>query len=275
MRSKEVEAERQAERNAKARMTRIRTSLKSAVKDYADAVRLRDWETLGYESMEAWRGHILGYTGLSRDARVEIVGTLTDIGMSQREIEAATGAGHATVVRDQREHAAGGPHGPRASARQQAARDREASRRAAVVALEDAPAEVSSDHEPAQAPEPVAPPVTTTMETEAKTEAKTAAGVREEVRAEVMTELAAKFETAFRDTEAERDQLAKENEKLKARVAEQAGKLDANFVPVLERRMKELEKENEKLGRGAKLARPCSAHQRSAEFITRCPECGR
>ena len=130
------------------------------------------------------------------------------------------------------------------------------------MALEGAPAEVSSDHEPGQAPSPCSPPVTTTMETEAKTKAKTAAGLREEVRAEVMTELAAKFETAFRDTEAERDQLAAENEKLKARLGELALKLDANFVPVLERRLAELEKENATLGRRQRrLARPCTAHQ--------------
>ena len=38
------------------------------------------------------------------------------------------------------------------------------------------------------------------------------------MKAEVLAELTEKFETAFRDTEAERDRLAADNKKLKARL---------------------------------------------------------
>ena len=59
---------------------------------YVIAARERDWETLGFGDTEAWRQHILGYTGAHhKTARLEIVGALTEIGMSQREIAAATG----------------------------------------------------------------------------------------------------------------------------------------------------------------------------------------
>jgi DNA-binding CsgD family transcriptional regulator len=137
---------------ANQRMTRIRKNLAYAAEAYADAVRLRDWEVLGYPSLEAWRQHILGYTGLTKAARKEIVGALTEIGMTQREIAAATGASTGTVSNDQRavvlkvEHKDGeAAEKPQASARQQAARDREASRRTVVVAREERQASAAAE----------------------------------------------------------------------------------------------------------------------------------
>ena len=143
------------ELDAKRRLTDMRADLKHMTGLYVIAVRERDWETLGFGDMEAWRQHILGYTGLTKTARLEIVGALTEIGMSQREIAAATGASTGTVSNDQRdvvlniEHKDGeATEKPQASARQQAARDREASRRAAIVARSDSPAVVPPVPEP-------------------------------------------------------------------------------------------------------------------------------
>jgi hypothetical protein len=163
---------------AQERLERIRASLTAGIDSlaaadeaygqaneaYIQAVAAGDWQTLGYPDLEAWRLDIRSDTRFETAARKSIVKRLTAIGKTVREIEAATGAGHATIIRDQAE--ASGPHGPQEipekpgqaetsrvpdgtqpqNARQRAARERETARR--VRAAERPPEPVPAPSEP-------------------------------------------------------------------------------------------------------------------------------
>jgi hypothetical protein len=110
----------------KGKMTRIRGRLDAMVDDYLEGLREEDWKTLGCPNVAAWRDAILDGLQFGRVARQRIVKELTARGWTQRRIAAATGAGTGTISRDQT--AVGAPGGAQATARQKAARDREAAR---------------------------------------------------------------------------------------------------------------------------------------------------
>lgn len=129
---------------ADARFYFIVDNLSRGLGEFVKAIEERDWEALGFESIEAWRNALFGKLNRKLDAsiRKEVVRMLTATGKTVREIAAATGAGVATISRDQKEaitETAGGlgsvPDGTRqaseageaaTSARQEAARRREA-----------------------------------------------------------------------------------------------------------------------------------------------------
>jgi hypothetical protein len=136
---------------AEQRREDIRRHFSAAADQYAQAVVDEDWRHLGYDDIESWRISILGDDKrFTADARKHIVGWLTELGMTVRQITAATGAGLGTVVRDQQE--AGVPVGTQGNARQEAAREREkakAEEPAVMVAKKD---EGNQAHQ--EAPEP-------------------------------------------------------------------------------------------------------------------------
>jgi hypothetical protein len=85
---------------AHARADRIRTNLRAAWTELADAYRAGDWAVLGYSS---WADYVAGEfpirPQLARADRGEVFGQLAEVGMSQREIAAAAGVDHRTVGR--------------------------------------------------------------------------------------------------------------------------------------------------------------------------------
>jgi len=114
----------------------------SALKTYFKAVEENDWIILGFVNMEEWQKDLTSRIGRKFDAvtRKKLVSMLTATGKTVREISAATGAGVATVSRDQQEAAAEAsssvPDGTEpaatptpASPRQEASRQREKNRR--------------------------------------------------------------------------------------------------------------------------------------------------
>jgi hypothetical protein len=100
--------------------SRIENRITELVKVWSAGVKAEDWKHLGYPDMTAWRDALLAGTKFSREVRQAIVAELAP--MPVAEIEAATGAGHATVIRDLK---ATGPSGPPGTPRQEAARQRE------------------------------------------------------------------------------------------------------------------------------------------------------
>jgi hypothetical protein len=107
------------------RLERMRMHLASLADDYAQAVADKDWEVLGYPSIEAWRDAILGEHRFTADARKHIVSALASLGMTVRAIADATGAGTGTVGRDVQAI----PGVPDGTPGQQAARERERGKR--------------------------------------------------------------------------------------------------------------------------------------------------
>jgi len=95
------------------------TTTAAKLGDLLDAARAAgDHATLGYAS---WTAYIAGefsdsLAGLNTALRREVVGTLTETGMSSRTIAEVTGVSHSTVVRDHRQvvhDAPPAPDGPR------------------------------------------------------------------------------------------------------------------------------------------------------------------
>jgi hypothetical protein len=140
-----------SQQKAALRAEEIRLGLQSTGVLYALAVKERDWDILHYESVGAWAAGEFGPDRFNAERRQEIVKFLTQAGLTQRAIAAATNSSHQTVGRDQRANASvpydgfgegqGPPAGvpvraepmeelapprPAGSPRQTAARDREA-----------------------------------------------------------------------------------------------------------------------------------------------------
>ena len=290
---------------AQARAERIRSHLADAAQEYATAIIEQDWKVLGFGSIEAWREAMFSGQRLAVETRRQVAELLSAEGQTLKEIGTATGASEATASRDLQSartppnqagpsrnvtKARTGKVSPKTDAERQAAR-RKRERVAEDKQLADrVRQEMAHDWEggvPAgesrdaavkviagqEAPEPAAPPVTATT--------YGGRGIEETVQALggpapcQSPRCIVHRQSEAIAMKAERDQLAEENEKLRAKLAEATGKLAANLVPVLEKRLEKLDRENEKLSRGAKAARPCSAHRKAAEFITQCPECGR
>lgn len=88
---------------ANARAEAIRLGLQQTGVIYAKAVELEDWRTLGCQALRQWARNEFGPDRFSPKARKEIVGLLTDQGLTQRQIADATGANQSTVARDQAE----------------------------------------------------------------------------------------------------------------------------------------------------------------------------
>jgi len=95
------------------------TTTAAKLGDLLDAARAAsDHAALGYAS---WTAYIAGefsdsLAGLNTALRREVVGTLTETGMSSRTIAEVTGVSHSTVVRDHRQvvhDAPPAPDGPR------------------------------------------------------------------------------------------------------------------------------------------------------------------
>lgn len=143
-----------SQQKAALRAEEIRLGLQSTGVLYALAVKEKDWSTLHYESVGAWAVGEFGPDRFCAERRQEIVKFLTQAGLTQRAIAAATGSSHQTVGRDQRAAAAvpydgfgegqGGPllappqgepmeelapPRPAGTPRQTAARERESARR--------------------------------------------------------------------------------------------------------------------------------------------------
>ena len=138
-------------------------SLEAATEAFVLALENKDWQMLGYHSIEAWRLDVLGdFVKMEASLRKKITASLTASGRTTREIAAATGESRSTIGRDQAEacvpygtqespekddHAglSGAPHGAQArNLRQQAAKAREAGHRARRAA----PAPVPDDQDP-------------------------------------------------------------------------------------------------------------------------------
>jgi len=94
-----------APEEARARADRIRSGMRVLAEwqqDVIAAYAARDWDTLGYET---WDAYIDGEYGehrvrLPREQRREIVAGMSAAGMSSRAIGAAVGVDHKTVVND-------------------------------------------------------------------------------------------------------------------------------------------------------------------------------
>lgn len=77
-------------------------SVKDLRRNIAKAYEIRVWETLGYDSWDAYVNTEFGATlkRLNKDDRQMVVGSLAASGMSTRAIAPVVGAHHATVARD-------------------------------------------------------------------------------------------------------------------------------------------------------------------------------
>jgi hypothetical protein len=130
-----IEAFENRKQLAASRAEQIRLGLQSAGVLYAAAVKEEDWKVLGCNSVQDWNRKEFGPDRFSPDNRKRLVGMYSAWGWTTRQIEAATGASHGTVVKDRAE--ARGQDRPQEhpesniielSARQQAAYEREAQR---------------------------------------------------------------------------------------------------------------------------------------------------
>ena len=103
---------------AKARLNRICNALGEGFSQLRTALHERDWDVLGYPDpaayVQAVREGVPYRWSLETGDRQELVWELRLAGHTIREIEAATGSGHGTVIRDvaAAQEAAGGPNGP-------------------------------------------------------------------------------------------------------------------------------------------------------------------
>lgn len=91
--------------DAVARAERIRSGIRSLVElqqDITDAYHARDWQTLGYDTWEAYVAGEFGHAlpRLGRDERRELVVSLRAEGLSTRAIASATGSSVGTVHGD-------------------------------------------------------------------------------------------------------------------------------------------------------------------------------
>lgn len=117
---------------AHARAEQIRLNVQRAAVLYVQAIVEKDWQALGYGGVPDWAAGEFGPDRFSAERRREIVALLTQAGYTTRQIAAATGAGHSTVNKDQREN---GLLVPSPTARQQAALDSNALRRQQAAEL--------------------------------------------------------------------------------------------------------------------------------------------
>lgn len=90
---------------ARARAERIRSGMENlhALRtDIADAYLAMDWNSLGYDTWDAYvEAEFIGpHLRLPRDERRELVGSLSKAGMSTRAIAAATGMGKSQIAED-------------------------------------------------------------------------------------------------------------------------------------------------------------------------------
>lgn len=103
--------EKSLQQHAAERAEQIRLGLQQTAVLYAKAAAEEDWRVLGYPGITAWAAGEFGPDRFSAERRKEIVAMLTRGGYTVRQVEAATGAGHGTVIRDQQEITRG-PFGP-------------------------------------------------------------------------------------------------------------------------------------------------------------------
>jgi hypothetical protein len=89
------------QREANERAEKIRGGLQQTGVLFAKAVTEQDWRTLHYESIGDWAVSEFGHDRFSVDRRKEVVDLLTKAGLTTRAIAAATGANQSTIVRDQ------------------------------------------------------------------------------------------------------------------------------------------------------------------------------